>query len=63
MKPGDSVDNIFAELRERAVAEFGEPRAAELQDILEQTARQIWDIDQVSVHVDLEPGFYQYTAH
>ena len=63
MKPGDSVEDIFAELRERAVAEFGEWRAAELQDVLEQTARQIWEIDQVSVHVDLEPGFYQYTAH
>ena len=59
MKPGDSVDHILEELKERAVAEFGEQRAAELQDFLEQTARQIWEIDQVSVHVDLEPGFYQ----
>jgi hypothetical protein len=59
MKPGDSVEAIFEELRERAVAEFGERRAAELRDTLEQTARQIWEIDQVLVHVDLEPGFYQ----
>ena len=59
MKPGDSVEHILEELKERAVAEFGERRAAELQDFLEQTARQIWEIDQVSVHVDLEPGFYQ----
>ena len=63
MKSGDSVEDIFAELRKQAVAEFGERRAAELQDVLEQTSRQIWEIDQVSVHVDLEPGFYQYTAH
>ena len=63
MKPGDSVEDIFAELRKQAVAEFGERRADELQDVLEQTSRQIWEIDQVSVHVDLEPGFYQYTAH
>ena len=63
MKPGDSVEDIFAELRKQAVAEFGERRAAELQDVLEQTSRQIREIDQVSVHVDLEPGFYQYTAH
>ena len=59
MKPGDSVDEIFEELQAQAVAEFGEQRASELREFLEQTARQIWDIDQVAVHVDLEPGFYQ----
>ena len=59
MKPGDSVESIVQQLRAQAAAEFGERRAAELQDFLEQTARQIWEIDQVTVHVDLEPGFYQ----
>ena len=59
MKPGDSVESIVQQLRAQAAAEFGEQRAAELQDSLEQTARQIWEIDQVTVHVDLEPGFYQ----
>ncbi len=59
MKPGDSVESIVQQLRAQAAAEFGERRAAELQDSLEQTARQIWEIDQVTVHVDLEPGFYQ----
>ena len=59
MRPGDSVEDILQELRAQAIAEFGERRAAQLQVFLEQTARQIWEIDQVSVHVDLEPGFYQ----
>ena len=59
MKPGDSVESIVQQLRAQAAAEFGERRAAELQDFLEQTARQIWEIDQVTVPVDLEPGFYQ----
>ena len=53
MKPGDSVESIVQQLRAQAAAEFGERRAAE------QTARQIWEIDQVTVHADLEPGFYQ----
>ena len=59
MKPGDSVESIVQQLRAQAAAEFGERRAAELQDFVEQTARQIWEIDQVTVPVDLEPGFYQ----
>ena len=59
MKPGNSVESIIQQLRAQAAAEFGERRAAELQDSLEQTARQIWEIDQVTVHADLEPGFYQ----
>jgi hypothetical protein len=59
MKLGDSVEDILRELRAQAVAQFGEVRAAELQTTLEQTARQIWEIDQVTPQVDLEPGFYQ----
>ncbi len=59
MKPGDPVEEILQELRIQAISEFGEVRAAELEDFLTQTARQIWDIDQMTVHVDLEPGFYQ----
>ena len=59
MKPGDSAESILQELRAQAVAEFGEQRAAQLQDFLEQTARQIWEIDQEHLHPDLEPGFYQ----
>ena len=59
MKPGDSVESIVQQLRAQAAVEFGERRAAELQDFVEQTARQIWEIDQVTVHADLEPGFYQ----
>ena len=59
MKLGDSVEVILEELTSQAVAQYGEVRAAELQTTLEQTARQIWEIDQVTPHVDLEPGFYQ----
>ncbi len=59
MKAGVSVETFVQQLQAQATAEFGERRAAELQDFLEQTARQIWEIDQVTVHADLEPGFYQ----
>ena len=59
MKLGDSFDDILRELRAQAAAQYGEERAAELEESLEQTARQIWDVDQPSAHADLEPGFYQ----
>ena len=52
-----SVDpeRIYAELRRRAVTEFGEARAVELEDFLRTTASQISDVEQADTHPDLEP--------
>ena len=46
---------IYQELRRRAVAEFGEDRAAELESYLRTAAEQIFDVDNVEVHPYLEP--------
>ncbi len=46
---------FYDELRRRAVAMFGEKRAAELEDYLRTTARQISDVEGVGVHPDQEP--------
>ena len=59
MKPNDSVEEIAVELRAQAVRLWGEQRAGELEESLEQTARQLWEVGQVNPHRDLEPGFYQ----
>lgn len=59
MKLGDNLDEILRELHDQAVVQFGEARAEELTESLEQTAHQIWQMDQTTHHVDLEPGFYQ----
>ena len=59
MKLGDSFDDILRKLHDRAIVQFGEARASMLEESLKQTAHQIWQMDQVTTHVDLEPGFYQ----
>ncbi len=59
MKPNDSVEQIAAELRAQAVRLWGEQRAGELEEFLQQTALQLWELGQVTPHRDLEPGFYQ----
>ncbi len=59
MKLGDSFDDILRELHDRAIVQFGEARASQLEESLKETAHQIWQMDQVTPHVDLEPGFYQ----
>jgi len=59
MKPDDSIDEIARELRAQAVRLWGEQRAAALEDSMQQTARQLWEVGQVTPHRDLEPGFYQ----
>ncbi len=59
MKPTDSVEAIAVELRAQAVRLWGEQRASELETSLQQTAQQLWDLGQETVHRDLEPGFYQ----
>ena len=59
MKPNDSVEEIAVELRAQAVRLWGEQRAGELEESLQQTALQLWEVGQVTPHRDLEPGFYQ----
>ncbi len=59
MRPTDSVDEITRELRAQAVRLWGEQRAGELEESLQQTALQLWELGQETPHRDLEPGFYQ----
>ena len=46
---------VYTELRRRAVAMFGEERAAHLEDYLRTTAKQVVDVENATVHRDLEP--------
>ena len=48
-------DWVYEELRRRAVAMFGEERAADLEDYLRTTSRQVVDVEAASIHPDLEP--------
>ncbi len=48
-------EEIYQELRRRAVQEFGEGRAAELEDFLQTAARQVADVEQAGADPDLEP--------
>ena len=49
------AERVYAGLRGRAAAEFGEARAAELEEFLRATARQIAEVEQAGVDVDAEP--------
>ena len=55
MSQGRNEEQVYQELRRRAVAEFGEERAAELEDYLRTTAGQVVDVEQADTHRDLEP--------
>ena len=59
MKPNESVEEIAVQLRAQAARLWGEQRAGELEESLQQTAFQLWELGQVTPHPDLEPGFYQ----
>ena len=48
-------EEIYQELRRRAVEEFGEQRATELEEFLQTTARHVADVEQASADPDLEP--------
>ena len=52
-------ERIYEELRRRAVAEFGEERAVELESYLRTAAQQIYDVEGAEVHPDLEPLFQE----
>ena len=49
------AERVYAGLRGRAAAKFGEARAAELEEFLRATARQIAEVEQAGVDVDAEP--------
>lgn len=55
MSQSNDLERIYEELRRRAVAEFGEDRAVELESYLRTAAEQIYDVDRAEVHPDLEP--------
>ena len=55
MSQSNDLERIYQELRRRAVAEFGEERAVELESYLRTASEQIYDVDNAAVHPDLEP--------
>ncbi len=57
MSSNDDLERIYQELRRRAVVEFGENRAEELESFLRTAAEQVYDVDQADVDPDLEPLF------
>ena len=59
MSSNDDLERIYQELRRRAVVEFGEDRAEELESFLRTAAEQVYDVDQADVHPDLEPLYQE----
>ena len=55
MNDSNNLTQIYDELRRRAVAQFGEARAAELESFLRAAAEQVSDVNRANVHPDLEP--------
>ena len=55
MSQNNDLERIYQELRRRAVAQFGEDRAVELESYLRTAAEQVYDVDRAEVHPDLEP--------
>ena len=59
MNPNESEEQIANQLRAQAVRLWGDQRAGELEESIQQTARHLWAVGQETLHWDLEPGFYQ----
>ena len=55
MSQSNDQERIYQELRRRAVAEFGEDRAVELESYLRIAAEQVYDVNRAEVHRDVEP--------
>ncbi len=55
MRQSIDQEAIYQELLRRAVVEFGEQRAAELEEFLQTTARQVAEVEQADAYPDLEP--------
>ena len=56
--PMSSKENIAGSLEARAEELWGKQRASELQQLLEQTAENVWQISQDLPDDAEEPGFY-----
>lgn len=59
MSENKDQERIYQELRRRAVVEFGEERAVELESYLRIAAQQIYDVEGAEAHPDLEPLFQE----
>ena len=59
MSQSKDQEQIYQELRRRAVVEFGEQRATELESYLRTAAQQIYDVEGAEAHPDLEPLFQE----
>ena len=59
MSQNNDQEQIYQELRRRAVAEFGEERAVELESYMRTAAQQIHVVEHAEVHPDLEPLFQE----
>ena len=55
MSQTNDLERIYQELRRRAVAQFGEDRAVELESYLRTAAEQVHAVEGAEVHPDLEP--------
>ena len=55
MSQTNDQEQVYHELRRRAVAQFGEERAGELEDYLRTAAQQVVDVEGADTHPDLEP--------
>ncbi len=52
-------EELLRDITERAKALWGEAKAAEMEDALEQTALNMEEIDRAIPKRDMEPGYYQ----
>ena len=59
MAQNQDQEQIYQEMRRRAVVEFGEERAVELESYLRTAAQQIADVESAEVHPDVEPLFQE----
>ncbi len=59
MAQNQDQERIYQELRRRAVVEFGEERAVELESYLRTAAQQVADVESAEVHADVEPLFQE----
>ena len=52
-------EELLRDITERAKALWGEAKAAEMADALEQTAFNMEEVDRALPKRDVEPGYYQ----
>ena len=55
MGQNNAEEQAYQELHRRAVAQFGQERAEELESYLRATAAQVADVEGAETHPDLEP--------